>query len=279
MDIFSSRELSLLTWLLGLVIFCLVQTDIRKSLKGVVEAFCQKQILICLFLFALYVTSVCTLLSIIGLWGLGNLKTTVFWFVGAGLVALFDAQRAAEKEHFFRDALKDQLSVIILLEFIVNFYAFSYWVELLILPVTTFLYATTVYAEGKAEYKPAHNFLSWILAIFGSYLLGHGLYMAIHNYSEIINQPQLIELVLLPLLSISILPFIYLLALFMTYEILFIRVNFWTKDEHLARLAKHRLIRVFNINLKQLIAFSKKHGMINIESVDDLKEITRKREI
>lgn len=146
--------------------------------------------------------------------------------------------------------------------------------ELLILPIATFLYAAMVVAEGKNEHKPAYSFLSWVLAIFGFYLLGNGIYKVVHNYSEIINHPPFIELVLVPLLSVSILPFIYFFALFLTYETLFSKVNCGTKDENLAKLARRKLFRVFNINLKQLIKFSKNHGIIKIRTATDLNIIT-----
>ncbi len=274
LNIFNNRELATLTWIILFLGFCLWQPQIRRAMKDVVKAFFQKPIIICLTLFVLYVFSICSVLHMIDLWSFFNLKTTLFWFFGSGTVAIMNAQKATKDTNLFGQLLKDQLSILIIMEFIANFYSFSYWIELLILPVIAYLAMAMAYSEGKNEYKTVHNLLSWVLALYGLFLFSHGIYRAIHHYQDIINQPQMVELILVPVLSIATLPFVYFLALFMTYENLFIRIRFWTKDETLAKLAKRKLITTFNLNLNRLVAFSRKSGLLRIKSREDLNQIT-----
>ena len=72
------------------------------------------------------------------------------------------------------------------------------------------------------------------------------------------------------IMTILFLPFAYMLALYMTYEVLFIRVDFLTRDKKVARRLKRQIILTANLNIERLNRISKNLNIVDFTS-DDLK--------
>ena len=62
------------------------------------------------------------------------------------------------------------------------------------------------------------------------------------------------------MLLITFMPFLYLTAIYMAYELLFIRLDiFLKKDDDVAKYAKKRIFLLCNINLSRLNKFAKEN--------------------
>ena len=73
-----------------------------------------------------------------------------------------------------------------------------------------------------------------------------------------------------PVFSIVLLPFIYIMALFMQYKSLFTRISFANKNSDTAKYAKRKVLAACNINLFKLNEISKKAGY---PKVNDNKQV------
>ena len=75
------------------------------------------------------------------------------------------------------------------------------------------------------------------------------------------------------ILTVGYLPFSYLLAVYMVYEMLFVRLSIFIKnDPKLVKFIKRRIIFICHFNLFKLIGFSK-------ESVIDLMNFRDKNDV
>jgi hypothetical protein len=133
-DLFNNREEALVIWLVILFILLLSFKSTRKSLHGVLKAVLNKKILTVLIAMVVYVGLVVFLLYELNFWDAFLTKDTIFWFVGVALILLFSVDKATEAGgHYFMRVIRDALALIVVLEFIVNFYAFNLWIEMILL--------------------------------------------------------------------------------------------------------------------------------------------------
>jgi hypothetical protein len=72
-----------------------------------------------------------------------------------------------------------------------------------------------------------------------------------------------------PILTIAILPYAYLVALYATYENVFNRLNSFTVDTAVRRFAKREIFRTFHLKLWKLSSWSKR--IMRFESRDKVR--------
>jgi hypothetical protein len=69
----------------------------------------------------LYVCILVLLFSTIGFWQTNLIKDTVIWSLGTAFVHLININQVTKSEDYFKTILFDNLKLILVLEFIVNF--------------------------------------------------------------------------------------------------------------------------------------------------------------
>ena len=226
-ELFNSREIAIAIWLTAFIVFVAYFKTVRKSAGDVLRAFFTPKLFIPLVLSFLPTAVVIGILAHFGLWDLSVLKETLYWVIGTGLVMFANSMKVQDVKTLFINTTKDTLKLIIILEFIINFYVFPLWAELIIIPFTTLvIMMSTVakYQKGK-EYELTKKFLNGLIVAIG-------LFITLFAIIELVNNPkplftyQNLELFLLPiLLSFTYLPSVYLLALYSKYELVFNRID------------------------------------------------------
>lgn len=131
----NNREVALLIWLGVAVIACVVHSGIRPRLIEVLKAFGRRQILVVIGLLYVFLGITVWLLSALSLWDWDQLKTTLVWSVVVGVASLMQVNKIEDQPRFFRDWIKDSLKVVAIVEFVVTFYAFPLWAELILQPL------------------------------------------------------------------------------------------------------------------------------------------------
>ena len=269
-DIFSTRELSLLIWLLLGLTAMMFSKDMRKSLGGMFKLLFGKQIGTILLLLTVYLTIILFLLNKIGTWDSTLLKDTIFWFATTALVLFFSINKA-KNTHFFKDILKESFKWTIALEFFVNFYTFSLLTELIVMPTILLLAMTLAYSQTDKKYEQVSKLLTNIFSIVGLTFFTYVTYKTFYNYQDFFTLHTLFSFLLPPILNVLIIPFLYLLALYMNYEELFLRVDFMTNDTDKKQSLKREILLLANLNLNRLTSISKKLNKFDFYHSDDLK--------
>jgi hypothetical protein len=272
-DLLNNREKALIIWVLIFLVWALFQKNIRNSIFCLLKALFQKKILIVLLTMFLYAASEVFLLYKMQLWDVFLIKDTVFWVLGIAFVHLLSVNKASQNENYFKKILLDNLKLIFVLEFIVNRYTFSLWVEIIIMPLLFVIVAMSVYTEMKKEYTSVKKVVDSILVIFGVFLIISVLFNIFRDYQGFVNSDILRTFLLPPLLTLAYMPFLYFVALYMAYESFFVRLDiFFKKDKEMAKFVKRRVLALCLVNLGKLNRFAKEctRKLMKLSSRDDM---------
>lgn len=278
LDLFNNREKAIIFWVLIFLVWTLFQKDIRTSIFNVLKVLFQKKFLVVLTATLLYVGSVVLLFYKIQLWDVFLIKDTAFWILGVAFLLLINENRAIRDENYFKKILLDNLKLILVLEFIINLYVFSLWVEIILMPLLFVIIAMDAVAEMKKEYIPVKKVIDSILALRAVFFIIFALVSILRDYQNFATTDNLRAFLLPPSLTFAYIPFLYLLALYMAYENLFVRLDIsWKKDKALTKFAKQRILTLCLVNLGKLNRFVKGNTqeLMRLDNKNDILNMIR----
>lgn len=188
------------------------------------EVCLRRKILVPVGIMACYTVGMVRVLSAIGLWTTGLLKDTVLWFVltGVPLAVKYVTEREGS---IFRDIVCDNVRAVVLVEFFVSTYTFSLVWELLFVPFVTVIAIMDVVANKDNKYASIAKLTSSLQGVTGFTIVTFAVYRAVADYVQLLSFDTLKSVLLAPLLSVLYSPFVYVLALYAEYELLFMRLN------------------------------------------------------
>ena len=269
----NGREKAVIVWFLIFLFWALSQKNIRTSMLGVLKTFFQKKIITVFLAMFVYIFFIILLFSKLQIWNASLTKDTGFWILGSAFVLLMNVNNATQDDHHFKKILIDNLKLILVLEFIITLYSFNFWIEMLFVPVMFLIVAMGAVAEIKKEYLPVKKLIDYILSFIGIFLIIFAISKVIGDYQGFLTANNLRSFVLPPLMTLAYIPFLYIFALIMAYEMLFVRLDIFLKnDKKLAGFAKQKIFRLCFLNLGKLNRFAK-------ESTSDLLNLRDKNGI
>jgi len=269
----NGREKAVIVWFLIFLFWALSQKNIRTSMLGVLKAFFQKKIITVFLAMFVYIFFIILLFSKLQIWNASLTKDTGFWILGSAFVLLMNVNNATQDDHHFKKILIDNLKLILVLEFIITLYSFDFWIEMLFVPVMFLIVTMGAVAEIKKEYLPVKKLIDYILSFIGIFLIIFAISKVIGDYQGFLTANNLRSFVLPPLMTLAYIPFLYIFALIMAYEMLFVRLDIFLKnDKKLAGFAKQKIFRLCFLNLGKLNRFAK-------ESTSDLLNLRDKNGI
>jgi len=252
---FNNRELATFLWLAVLIVAFSFSRQTRSSFVTVVKAFFNKVYVFFLLMF-LYISLQVFLLYKVGSWDFTLLKDTVYWTLGVGAVLLVNVNQANQDSSYFKNLLFKNLKLIVILEFIVNYHTFNFFVEIFIFPLVTLFVLIAVFSEVKQEYRVVNKIANVILGIIGFIGLISGVVYIANNFTNFWVLDNLKNFLLPILLTITFIPFIYVTALYMAYELLYVRLGiFLKKDDDVLRYAKKKIFLLCKLDLSRLNRF------------------------
>jgi hypothetical protein len=221
------------------------------------------------------VVGIILILRWIGLWELSMLKLSIYWFFGTALVNMFNITKASENEGFFKSIVIDNLKFIVLIEFIVSVHHFSFWGELFFLPLITFISLVQVYAEKKEDYKSTYNLMTIVLVIISIILIVLSVKDIVQSIQDYANYDTLISFAFPVVLGSCFIPFLFVIAVFVEYELFFKRFTFFIEDKKILRYARRKAKKYYKFNFR--LIHSDTHRVmrelytgITIEEIDNL---------
>jgi hypothetical protein len=271
---FSNRELAIAIWILIAVIWALSQPKLRKSLFQVLKAFFAWKLAISYVIMFSYITLMIIPLNAVGIWKLPHLQITILWVLYVAFVMLFEFSKASN-QNFFKDAIKDNIKGLIVLEFLINLYVFDLWVELFLVPVFVILGGMIAIAGTDKKYEIAKKLLNYIMAFIGLAFTSYAIYMVVTDFKHFATFKNLENYYLPILFSIMFLPFVYFAALYAGYESLFVRLRFFVRDVALLKYVKKKTILAFGTNLWVLNKWSKHINTLRFKDKKEVDEAVR----
>lgn len=275
-DLFNPREKAILMWIAVFLIFCVTQKKVRVSLIDILKTLLTPPILKILVEMFLYVSFMIWVFYQSNFWDFTMAKDSLIWFCTSAIVLLFDANNASKNEHYFRKLVYDNLKLVLVLEFIINFYTFSFWIEMILIPLLFLFTGISAVASLYQEHSNVKKMADFILMIFGASLFIFIPYKIYSDFQSLLKFENFRTFLLPSLLTFAYIPFLYLIALFMAYETLFLRIDCWLlkNDKPLAKFTKFQIFRACFINLGKLNRFVKEDAM-NLRDLNSRADVLK----
>ena len=264
----NSREIATVFWLFVLLLWSLTKENIRYYIIEIVKILLRWKLLLPLVGMFVYTGVWVLLLTKAGLWQWSQLKDTLLWALGSAGVLLFRANEAGDNEKFFLKAVRENIGVAALLEFVLNLYTFALWIEMVLIPFVGLLGLVEAYTRIRRDkdLDRVHRFVSGLLGFIGFVILALTLREVIHHWSSLATLQTLADYLLPFVLTVGLLPYIYVFALLIQYETLFVRVDILTEDKALSRYVKWKIFLACNLHLCRLHRFSTSAGALKFRS-------------
>jgi len=211
-NIFSTREIAIFIWFLILLIFAIRTKEVRNSIVRVIKAFFNRKLFLAFCTLLIYILLVVFILSVIGFWDISLLKDTVFWTLFSGIVLFMNINKI-ENVNYFSSLIKDNIKVIVIWEFLFNFYTLSLIGELVLIPVVSLFSIMEVFAEHSSKQeenqKKVVTFCKNVLGLIGLGLIVYVVYKTITKYELLFSVSNIKSFLLPILLAILTLPYFY----------------------------------------------------------------------
>lgn len=273
MDFLSNREMAIALWVIAIFIYISLSTKmggVRKSFNRVITALFARQVILVFILMSIYVGVVVYFMFRAGLWNIGQIKNTIFWAVAVGFMSLVKLDSIKKDKSFFRKSVFENIKILAIIQFLVNFYVFSLWIELLLVPVLVIILVMSAIAELDEKLNQAKKFLDGVILFFGLLLIFYAAYMILNNFNDFAKRNTLYDFFVPPLLTLFYLPFIFLMMVYSIYEQVFIRLIFIIRDKRIRFVAKTYAILFFNFRLSRLERWINHISRREISSHEDL---------
>ncbi len=227
---------------------------------AVVRAATQPKILIPLLFTMAYVAALASGGWRAGVWYPSMIKATVVWFVSSGFALFFNLNSVLGQPTFFRRKVLSLLAPSVFVEYLLNFFAFSFFAELILQPVLAVLVMLSIVASKDPQYRRVKPLVDTLLALAGISVLCFTVFQFIRLWEQLDGQALALNFALPVWLTIGILPFIYLIAIYARYEQSFTRINFLlsTSETRSRRRVKVALLTALTVRLRHVGEFGGK---------------------
>jgi len=253
-DTFNNRELATFVWVLIVTVAFSFSSQTRSSFVIVIKTLFQKYVLMPFLLMFSYVSLQVFILYKAMLWDFSLLKDTIYWILGVALLQLVNINQASKNSLYFKSLVLWNLKLIIIIEFIVNLYAFNFLAEIFIFPIVALFVLIATITENKSELGVVNKMANVMLGVFGFIVLMFSLVQIADDFRNFWVLDNLKDFLLPILLGITFIPFLYLTALYMGYELLFVRLGIFS-DRDVVKYAKKRIWLLCNVKLSRLNEF------------------------
>lgn len=272
----NNREIAAAIWLLIALVWALFNGNIRHALLAVLKAFVTKKIIVPFALMVLYILAMILCFERFGFWNVSATKDTIIWATGSAFITFVNLNKVAQDERYFESAILDNVKFTVILEFIINLYVFSLIIELVLLPVISLLVVLNAVVESKPEYKRVKTLLNSVLGLLGLVVIVFTVREILIDMEGFVSIENLKSFFLPLLFTLTFLPFVYLVALYIQYESLFVRVNVANKSSDLAKFAKWKIFTTCHVDLSKLTRLSKNAGFPRVSSKDEVLALIKR---
>ncbi len=239
---------------------------VRVGLKSMVSAFFVWQIQSVLLLMVIYMASIIYFLSELGMWDVEQTKNTVIWCVSVGVMSLFKLKSFQKDSGFFKRSVLANLKLIAIFELVVSAYSFPLLIEILLLPLLTFISVLIAFAELDARHYIVKRVLEAVLSIFGLVVICYTVYMLFIDLRGVANEQTVYDFLVPPLLTLLYLPFIFFMVIYTSYQYSSVRLRFLIKDQKLRYLAVFYSLVVFNFRVRLLDRWAASLPFLNTDT-------------
>jgi len=262
MDIFSTRELATAFWvgaiLIAVGMAIVTNKKIRQGFIGVLKCFFNRKLRKLWEIYFLYIGIITLMFSRSPIWKSIYLKDIILWTLFSGLTICMNAVAGEADEKYISKVLKDNIRFTVVTEFLLSTFTFSFWVELIIIPITTVIVLFDTVAEHKSDAIAVHKLLQDMMAFAGLCVILQTVRVGILEYRELNVINTLVSFFIPIVYLLLVTPLEYAFELYSKYEMLFIQMHFKEpRDKKVKRKRHLKVIKACGLSVRKIILFQK----------------------
>lgn len=262
MDIFSTRELATAFWvgaiLIAVGMAIVTNKKIRQGFIGVLKCFFNRKLRKLWEIYFLYIGIITLMFSRSPIWKNIYLKDIILWTLFSGLTICMNAVAGEADEKYISKVLKDNIRFTVVTEFLLSTFTFSFWVELIIIPITTVIELFDTVAEHKSDAIAVHKLLQDVMAFAGLCVILQTVRVGILEYRELNVINTLVSFFIPIVYLLLVTPLEYAFELYSKYEMLFIQMHFKEPSDKMVQRKRHlKVIKVCGLSVKRIMLFQK----------------------
>lgn len=262
MDIFSTRELATAFWvgaiLIAVGMAIVTNKKIRQGFIGVLKCFFNRKLRKLWEIYFLYIGIITLMFSRSPIWKNIYLKDIILWTLFSGLTICMNAVAGEADEKYILKVLKDNIRFTMVTELLLSTFTFSFWVELIIIPITTVIVLFDTVAEHKSDAIAVHKLLQDVMAFAGLCVILQTVRVGILEYRELNVINTLVSFFIPIVYLLLVTPLEYAFELYSKYEMLFIQMHFKEPSDKMVQRKRHlKVIKVCGLSVKRIMLFQK----------------------
>lgn len=262
MDIFSTRELATAFWvgaiLIAVGMAIVTNKKIRQGFIGVLKCFFNRKLRKLWEIYFLYIGIITLIFSRFPIWKNIYLKDIILWTFFSGLTICINAVAGEADEKYILKVLKDNIRFTMVTELLLSTFTFSFWVELIIIPITTVIVLFDTVAEHKSDAIAVHKLLQDVIAFAGLCVILQTVRVGILEYRELNVINTLVSFFIPIVYLLLVTPLEYAFELYSKYEMLFIQMHFKEPSDKMVQRKRHlKVIKVCGLSVKRIMLFQK----------------------
>lgn len=262
MSAFSTRELATAFWtgiiLVAVGMAIVTNKKARKSFIEVLKCFFGRKIRMLWKIYFLYIGIITFLFSRLPIWESIYLKDIIIWTFFSGLTICINAVAGEADEKYILKVLKDNIRFTMVTELLLSTFTFSFWVELIIIPITTVIVLFDTVAEHKSDAIAVHKLLQNVIAFAGLCVILQTVRVGILEYRELNVINTLVSFFIPIVYLLLVTPLEYAFELYSKYEMLFIQMHFKEPSDKMVQRKRHlKVIKVCGLSVKRIMLFQK----------------------
>ena len=262
MNIFSTRELATAFWggaiLIAVGMAIVTNKKIRQGFIGVLKCFFNRKLRKLWEIYFLYIGIITLMFSRFPIWKNIYLKDIILWTLFSGLTICMNAVAGEADEKYISKVLKDNIRFTVVTEFLLSTFTFSFWVELIIIPITTVIVLFDTVAEHKSDAIAVHKLLQDVMAFAGLCVILQTVRVGILEYRELNVINTLVSFFIPIVYLLLVTPLEYAFELYSKYEMLFIQMHFKEpRDKKVKRKRHLKVIKACGLSVRKIILFQK----------------------
>ncbi len=256
----NNREIASVVWLVIVLAYCLAKSQgMRASVLSCLKLASSRTVAATFVTMAAYSFGFTAILYLVGYWDWSLLWSTAWWTVCVGVWSVIKVS-GEQDEHFFKNFIKTNLRIIVLLEFLSNAYAFPLWAELLLVPIGGFLAAASVLTERREQDRQAYAGYNMALGLLGLALLCYAAYRARSDFQNFASLDTLKSVALPLVYTIVYCPFLYVLSIYSVCEQIAVRLHMRLDDKGIAWSCALLVLARCKLSRSKLLRFMREHG-------------------
>ncbi len=227
----NNREIAGVVWTIVILAFFLRKDSVRSSMGVAFKGLLKSTIILTILSMAAYVLLEIYALSNVGLWSASMLKDTIWWFIASAFVMVVNCVTKDDKIRTIGAVLLRSVGLVIVLEHVLNTYVLSLPGELILMPVLTLLTCTAVLCQTDDKFASVGKLVNGLLAVAGFFLLTQAVIRVFDQVDVFWSVQTLKDIAYAPLLTFLFIPFVYGYVLYSEYQLQFLRLPLWMRDD------------------------------------------------